>query len=182
MKQLMIVIDIQQEYIAEGRPFYIKGIAPSLKNAKSLIEAAREKQIPVWHIKHYRDGGDIFAQESAFSDFIPGFEPAAGEKTFIKNRYSCFSSPAFAEQLNQMQPEEIVVIGYGSSMCCLCTIIDGIHRGFKFTLIEDATASRSFPYANENEMHRAAIQILRQYANIVNTKELMNKLSSHTTA
>ena len=93
--------------------------------------------------------------------------------------YSCFSSKEFAEKIAKESPEEIIVMGYGSSMCCTCTIIDGLHRGYKFTLVEDATASRNFPHANEEEMHRSAINILRQYAKVILTKDLLFEMESN---
>ncbi len=71
------------------------------------------------------------------------------------------------------KPDEIIVIGYGSSMCCLCTVIDGIHRGYNFTVVADATASKHLASISEDEMHSSAINILSQYAKIKTTSELL---------
>ena len=174
---MILAIDIQNEYISEGRPFNIKSITASLNNAKSIIETARKQEIPVWHMRHEQEK-NVFVKGSLQSDFINDFKPASGELCFTKDMYSCFSSAEFTKRLAEENPEEIIIIGYGSSMCCTCTIIDGIHRGYHFTLIEDATASRSFPHATEEEMHRSAINVLTQYANIKNTNDLIFELEN----
>ena len=168
MKKIILAIDIQNEYITPGREFNIQEIKFSLNNAKLIIEAARNKNIPVWHMQHKQDK-NVFVRDTPLSDFIEGFEPIMNERSFVKNMYSCFSSDEFSKQLALEKPEEIIIVGYGSSMCCLCTTIDGIHRGYRFTLVEDATGSRGFPHADENEMHKSAYNILRQYANVVKT-------------
>lgn len=175
MKKIILAIDIQNEYITEGRPFNIKSIAKSLDNARGIIEAARKKNIPVWHVKHQQDK-NVFIKDSSLSDFIDGFEPLTNERLFVKDMYSCFSSKEFVSAVADESPEEIIIIGYGTSMCCTCTIIDGIHRGYKFTLVEDASASRSFTHATEAEMHRSAINILKQYAKIISANELISEL------
>jgi nicotinamidase-related amidase len=174
IKKLILVIDIQNEYISEGRPFHIKEIADSLNTAKQLIQSARDKNIPLWHIAHKQEG-KVFSKESELSGFIAGFEPQKEELVFIKDLYSCFSSKEFAEKVTTVQPEEIIIIGYGSSMCCLCTIIDGIHRGFNFTLVSDATASKACEDRSEKEMHQSAINILTQYAKIASAAEVIHE-------
>lgn len=172
-KKLILVIDIQNEYISEGRPFYIKDIADSLSKAKQLIQAGRENHVPIWHVAHKKDG-KVFSKDSQLSDFITGFEPVEGELVFIKDMYSCFSSEEFTQKISALKPEEIIILGYGSSMCCLCTIIDGIHRGFNFTLASDATASKPCGNISEKEMHQSAINILTQYAKIASVADVVN--------
>lgn len=175
MKKLILAIDIQNEYITEGRLFNIKGIKPSLDNARIIIDMARKNDIPVWHMRHEQEK-NVFIKGTHLSDFVDDFKPKSGEPHFTKDMYSCFSSSEFTKQLAEEKPEEIIIIGYGSSMCCTCTIIDGIHRGYNFVLIEDATASRNFLHATEEDMHRSAINILTQYAKIKNTNELISEL------
>jgi len=171
MKQLILAIDIQKEFITEGRQYHIRGIEPSLINAKKIISHARKNNIPLWFMQHQQDNR-CFIKNDPLSALIDGFEPKENELLFTKSMYSCFSSNEFSEKLAEANPEEIIIIGYGSSMCCLCTTIEGIHRGYRFTLIEDATASANFPHANEEEMHRSAYHILRQYAKVIKTADL----------
>ena len=176
--KIILAIDIQNEYITEGRPFNIRGIESSLYNARSIIETARKNGVPVWHVKHeqHEKNKNVFVKGAALSKFVDGFQPLQDEYCFTKDMYSCFSSDEFTKKMAEEKPDEIVIIGYGTSMCCTCTIIDGIHRGYNFTLIEDATASRGFPHATEEEMHRSAINVLTQYAKIQKTQELIQRI------
>lgn len=177
MPKLLLVIDIQNEYIVKGRPYYIEGIGPSLKNAKSVLEAARENGMTVWHMAHKQEG-NVFSKDSSLSNFVADFIAKEDEKIFNKKMYSCFSSSEFTAALNELKPEEIIVIGYGTSKCCLCTIIDGIHRGYKFTLVEDATAAKREENASEEVMYQSSLLILKQYANLVKSADLIPSLES----
>lgn len=181
MKRIILAIDIQNEYVTAGRDFNIMGINPSLENARSIIDAARKSGVPVWHMRHEQEK-NVFVKATNLSDFIDGFRPENDELHFTKDLYSCFSSLEFTERMAEEKPDEVIVIGYGSSMCCTCTIIDGIHRGYNFTLVEDATASRGFQHATEEEMHRSAVNVLAQYAKIVKTHELVAELVSSNQA
>lgn len=177
MKKIILAIDIQNEYIAEGRPYHIQGIGPSLSNIRKIMEGGRANGIPLWHMKH-EGNKNIFEKGTKLSEFIDGFNPLSNERWFIKDMYSAFSSTEFAKQLAEEKPDEIITMGYGTSMCCTCTIIEGIHRGYNFTLIQDATASRSFPHASEEEMHCSAINVLKQYAKVQTTSELIKTFES----
>ncbi len=173
MNQLILVVDVQKQYITEGNPFHIRGISHSLENGKKILAAARTHNIPVWHMRHKKENENL-----PHTEFILGFEPAQNEFSFTKQQYSCFSSKELTDKLAQVKPKEIIIIGYGSGMCCLCTIIDGIHRGYQFALVEDASASRDSGYAGEETMHISAINILKQYARIVKTNELISTMTT----
>lgn len=174
MKKIILAIDIQNEYITEESPFNIRGIQPSLDNAKSIIKLAREINVPVWHMRHEQEK-KVFVKGTVCAEFIDGFKPLQDEYHFTKDMYSCFSSSAFTKKLEEEKPDEIVIIGYGTSMCCACTIIEGIHRGYHFTLVDDATASRKFSHATEEEMHRSAINVSTQYAKVQKTQKLIQE-------
>ena len=88
--KVLVVIDVQREYVTPGRPFHIKSIGPSLENAKNMLTHARGEGWPIVHVRHLQDG-EIFNRESEFSDFVEGFAPQAGELEISKGNYSCFS-------------------------------------------------------------------------------------------
>src|SRR6185295_8607364 len=95
MKPILVVIDIQKEYVTEGRPYFINGIGPSLEKAKSVMATARAAGWELVHIRHLQKG-EIFSPESPYSGFVAGFEPAKGESEIVKGDYSCYSAPEFA--------------------------------------------------------------------------------------
>jgi ureidoacrylate peracid hydrolase len=166
----LVVIDVQREYTTYGRHFHIENIANSLKNAKTMLDYAREHAWPIVHVQHLQDGG-IFNRTSEFSNFIDGFYPREGERLAAKGKYSSFSSSAFSKFAEEYSDHELVVIGYGTTMCCLSTIVDGFHRGYKFALVEDACAARSSKRFSEQSMHEHAIAILEPFARIARTMD-----------
>lgn len=51
----LVIIDIQKEYTTPNRPFYLKGIEPSLKNAQTLLAMARSQHNwQIAHVQHLR--------------------------------------------------------------------------------------------------------------------------------
>lgn len=175
--KIVLAIDIQREYATDGRPYRISGIDASLPNARKVMEGARGAGVPVWHVRHVTDG-PVFAAGSEYIDFIPGFEPKNGEPVYTKALPSCFSSAELAQAVEAAKVKEIVVIGYNTSVCCICTIIDGMHRGYGFTLVEDAVASMAANGVSEADMHRSGVNVARQFARVMSTEEAMSGLRS----
>lgn len=161
----LVVIDVQREYITPGRGFHIAGIDHSLKNAKRMLDHARAQGWPIMHVQHLQDG-ELFNRTSEFSHFVEGFHQLEGEDVAAKSKFSAFSSPAFAKFAQDHADDEFLVIGYGTTMCCLSTIIEGFHRGHQFTLVEDACAARAAQAFSEESMHEHAVAILSTFARI----------------
>jgi hypothetical protein len=59
---------------------------------------------------------------------MPGFVPESGEPIAMKNDFSSYSSVQYRELLATSEGRDLYLIGYGSTMCCLATIVDGYHR------------------------------------------------------
>jgi nicotinamidase-related amidase len=169
--KVLVVIDIQKEYITEGRPFFIKSIRPSLENAKKVLNYAREKKWRIIHARHLQEG-NIFSKENEYSDYIPGFEPKDNELEALKNNFSCYSSLEFVKIMEQYKSDEIVIIGYGSTMCCLATIIDGYHRGYNMVFVSDASLAKSTLHFDEQSTHAYATDIISTFAKVISTKKL----------
>ncbi|MGZ3768268.1 MAG: isochorismatase family protein [Bdellovibrio sp.] len=173
MQKILCVIDIQKEYNTPDRPFYIQGIESSLNKALEVLNHARKNNWEVIHIKHLQPG-NIFNPESDFSEFINEFKPVKGESVCMKDNFSSFSSPAFTKILENKQNAEIYVIGYGSTMCCLSTIIDGYHRGYNFTFVSDASNAKPTSNLTSEVLHKSATEILQAFCKIRKTQDILN--------
>jgi ureidoacrylate peracid hydrolase len=55
-KLTLVLVDIQREYTTSGRPFHLRGIAPSLANCRLILEHARHLSWPVMHVQHVQEG------------------------------------------------------------------------------------------------------------------------------
>lgn len=135
-----------------------------------MLQFARQNQWPIVHVQHIQEG-DLFNAQSDLSDFVDGFSPLPGETHAKKGDYSSFSSPAFTEFVQAHADHEFVVIGYGSTMCCMSTIIDGYCRGHRFALMANASAALASEKFSETSMHEHAVEILRRFARIESTQD-----------
>lgn len=167
----LVIIDIQNEYVTPDRPFHIKSIDSSLSKAADVLAHARALGWPVVHVQHLQEEG-IFKRGTAHAAFIAGFQPLNGETLVEKQDFSSFSAAAFVEFAATHNDKTFVVIGYGSTMCCLATIVDGYHRGYRFEFIRDASAAKSAGGRTEQSMHDHAATILATYSTVIEAREL----------
>ncbi|SDX23548.1 Nicotinamidase-related amidase [Marininema mesophilum] len=170
-RNALVLIDIQREYVTEGRPFYIRSIGPSLENAKTMLEKARTEGWMVVHVRHLQEG-EIFNADSEFSDFVQGFEPRIGEREITKYKFSCFSSEEFSEMMDRLKEYRIHIVGYGSTMCCLSTIVEGYHRGHQMIFIHDASNAKEMDKFSEESHHAHATEIMATFADVATTQEI----------
>lgn len=175
MKNILILIDIQKEYITKNRPFYLNGINESLHNCKKILSMARDKNWEIAHVVHAKEGGKIFATNSEFTELVEGFEPIASERVFTKSLYSCYSDEAYAEYMRENKSNKIYIIGYNSIMCCLSTIIEGYHKGQNITFVQDASLAKSTKDFTEEDMHKHSVSIIETagFAEVINTADLL---------
>jgi ureidoacrylate peracid hydrolase len=166
----LVVIDVQNEYVSPGRKFHIRSIEPSLEKARVMLGFARSQKWPIAHVQHLQDG-DLFGRSNDTSKFIVGFAPSDGEVHAVKGNYSAFSSPAFVKFAADHADHEFIVIGYGTTMCCLATIVDGYHRGYRFALVEDACAAKATESRSEAAMHDHATAILAPFCRITRARD-----------
>ncbi len=169
---VVCMIDIQKEYTSEERSFFIPGIDVSLKQAHTLLVESRKKGCPIIHVKHLQTG-EIFNKESPYSDYVSGFEPLSGEHEIIKDNFSCFSSSMFTELLAQYSDRDIVIAGYGSSMCCLSTIIEGYHRGYRMVFAKDASSAKPTTVHTSTQVHQVMSDVLSTFARSMLVAEIM---------
>jgi nicotinamidase-related amidase len=172
-KRVLVVVDIQNEYITEGRAFNIRNIKSSLSKAGKLLEFARRSGWPIVHVQHLQEFG-LFQEGTELGSFIEGFEPQSEEVLAQKSNFSCFCSQAFVNFAETHKDKTFVVIGYGSTMCCLATIVDGYHRGYQFEFVRDASASKACGQLTEESMHEHAAAVLSTFATVLDTRELIS--------
>jgi ureidoacrylate peracid hydrolase len=163
--KVLVLIDVQKEYTATGRPFCLSGIEESLGKIKLCLEYARQNNYKIIHVRHIQDG-DIFSKNNCFAGFIEGFEPLENEDVITKSNFSAFTSDDFVNAIGSPD-KPMYIVGYGSTMCCLSTIVDGYHRGYNILFIEDASYAKKTVIAGEKDMHRFATEIIKNFAKVI---------------
>jgi ureidoacrylate peracid hydrolase len=176
MQKVLVLIDIQREYITPGRLFCLQGVESSLQQAKKLLAHARQHEWKIIHVRHVKVGAPIFSPDSEYTDFIEGFTPLEGEVVVSKSLYSCYSSSKFCQLMQGFKHDEVFIVGYNSIMCCLSTVISGYHLGHKLHVVKDAMLAKSTKHFTEQENHQFALSTIEAagYANCVSAEEVMS--------
>jgi ureidoacrylate peracid hydrolase len=168
----VVAIGLQKEYTTQGRPFYLRGIEPSVEKCRALIAEARRRGWSLVHVRHIQDGA-VFNAETPFATFIEGCSPLPSEIVFTKSKLSCYSNPGFGRLISKLKSRSIYIIGYGSTMCCLATAVEAQHRGQRLTFVSDASYARASKDASEAEVHKHATNIIGLYAKLATTEEVL---------
>ncbi len=129
-RTVLVVIDVQEAY--RGRTFEHERMQRAVR---TLIEAAKIFGVPVVATEQYPRGlGHIVPEiRGAFPDDTPIFE---------KMSMSCCNAPGFAEHLESLNREQILVCGIEAHACVNQTVHDLLDKGYVVHVAHDAISSR----------------------------------------
>ncbi|MFD7962878.1 isochorismatase family protein [Streptomyces zaomyceticus] len=137
----LIMIDFQNTY--RTGVMRLDGAEEALAAGARLLAAARAAGIPVVHVVN--DGGegtpyDIRAEIGAISDEVA---PVEGEKVVVKQFPDAFHATGLEETLKSLGVTgDLVVAGFMTHMCVLFTAQGAFNRGYRPTVVAEATATR----------------------------------------
>lgn len=175
IKPTLVLINIQREYITQG-PYFLEGIVPSLANCQNVLAHARRHSWSVLHVRHVTDGR-VFGGTRA--EPINGFASSFGEPVFVKTKISPYTNEQFKSVMLALRGSGVFVMGYGSTQCCLSTMVSGGALGLRHTFISDASWARArSSHVSEADSHRAAIDIIRIHGNVQTTAEVLAAFSA----
>ncbi len=131
MVQTLVLVDLQQEYIASPRVLALEETKGALANCRAALAHARAMGLPVAFAR-WIDRTPLFNKATRFSRWIEGFEPHGVDMIFERNRPSCYASADFAEVMSG-GGGSFVLAGFAGEAACLATAIDAFHRGHTVT-------------------------------------------------
>jgi nicotinamidase-related amidase len=168
----LVLVDLQQEYIAESRALALEDAPAALERCRIALEHARASGFPVAFLR-WIDNAPFFNPNSRFARWIEGFEPHGCDMIFERNRPSCYASREFAEFMGR-NGQPVVMAGFAGETACLSTAIDAFHRGHSFTYLQDASASHRLDNTDADNAHRAVGDIIRLYGEVLDTRSWVN--------
>ena len=182
---IVVLVDMQQEYLAKPRLLAISEIDRALDNCRKVLDHSRKTGLPVAFIRMLNDSA-FFNRATPFVRWIEGFEPCRNEMVFERSSPSCYSCEPFAAMVSQSRGG-IVLAGFAGESACLSTLIDAFHRNHKVTYLCDASASHSLEDMPAEEVQRAVSRISGVYADVCETTDWIaatspRKLSNGTNA
>ncbi|MFF1508312.1 isochorismatase family protein [Streptomyces sp. NPDC058326] len=138
----LIMIDFQNTY--RTGVMRLDEAEQAVAAGARLLAAARAAGAPVVHVVN--DGGegtpyDIRAEIGAISGEVA---PAEGEKVVVKQFPDAFHATDLEDALKDLGAGgDLVIAGFMTHMCVLFTAQGAFHRGYRPTVVAEATATRS---------------------------------------
>jgi nicotinamidase-related amidase len=168
----LVLVDMQQEYVAGSRLMALPHAAAALENCRAALDHARSKGFPVAFIRQFSRSA-YFNPATAFSGWISGFEPTGADMVFERENPSCYSSALFA-QFMEGCGGHFALAGFAGETACLSTAIDAFHRKHRFTYLADASASHGLGDLPAADVHEAVAGIVGVYGEIVTTRDWLD--------
>jgi nicotinamidase-related amidase len=166
---IVVLVDMQQEYLAKPRLLAISKIDRALDNCRRVLDHAREIGLPVAFMRLLNESA-FFNRATPFVRWIEGFEPYRNEMVFERSSPSCYSCEPFAALMNQSRGG-IVLAGFAGESACLSTLIDAFHRNHRVIYLCDASASHALEDVPADEIHRAVSKISGLYGEVYETTD-----------
>ncbi|TGV06724.1 cysteine hydrolase [Alcaligenaceae bacterium 429] len=141
-KRGLIVVDLQNEYLPTGK-LPLSGIEAAVANAARVIADARQKAMPVFHIRHEAtsETAPIFVPGSDGADIQTVVAPMTGEPVIVKHYINAFRETDLKQQLDAQGVDELVVVGAMSHMCVDAVVRAAVDMGYPVTVLHDACAT-----------------------------------------
>lgn len=187
----LIVIDMQNAFVAEGAPFETPGARTMLPRLERLIRFAREHSMPiVWTQSDHRPpyGGlmlrkfpliqeqhILWAGEPSFEMYPDMVQPQEGalEYRIVKHKFDAFFETNLDAILRYHSVNTVIVTGTATNACCESTARTAFMRDYQVAFPSDANAT--FDAA----MHEATLKNIELlFGRVMTSDELLSEMEA----
>jgi biuret amidohydrolase len=197
-KTALLVVDMQRGFLDPGEAMEVPPARQIIPQIRTLLDLFREKRLPVFFTEFtYSERASLLVGQlhpehrRALSGAQRGFglpsssclegeanvrvtaelAPQPGELVVTKFHYDGFNGTPLDAALRSRGVTHLVLTGTMTDICVLATIVGGMNREYRMTVVEDATATL-WP-----EIQRATLDIIRRaYARVMTAKQLAEEL------
>jgi nicotinamidase-related amidase len=181
-KTALLLVDFQNDYFQNGK-WPLAGTEAAVEKGAQLLEAFREKGLPVVHVRHEfpTDEAPFFAPGSEGAQIHTSVSAAEHEPVVTKHQINSFRDTNLKEILDSADVENLLIAGAMSHMC-----IDGTTRaandlGYQCAVAHDACATLDLEFNGTtvpaSQVHAAFMAGLGfAYAKVATTDELLSDL------
>ncbi len=153
------------------------------ENCRKILLAFREKQWPVFHVKHDSTNPASPLHPTKKGNTIhPLVQPINGEPIFAKNVNSAFIGTNLEAQLRAMGISELVMVGLTVEHCISTSVRMAANMGFAVVLVSDATAAfdkvgvNGKVYGADLIYHTELANLKDEFAQIMDTDTFLKSL------
>ena len=127
---VLLVIDVQEKLCRAMDSEVLKQLTG---NVSTLLEAAKELQIPVLVTEQYTRG---------LGETLPEIKEKLSVSAMEKMSFSCCGDEAFMKRLKELGRKQVIVTGMESHVCVLQTVLELLADGYHVHVVNDAVMSR----------------------------------------
>lgn len=167
----LVIIDIQNFYFPGGDLPLVEPVKAAIK-ANKVLEASRETNILVIHVKHNASSG------AEIYDLV---KPIDGEKVITKDKANAFVETDLLTYLKEHKIENLILCGMQTHMCLEAATRAASDYGFNCTVVEDACTTRDLTFnhvtVKAKDVHYSTLSTLKgTYADITTADEFIQNL------
>ena len=129
---LLVIVDMQIR-LTEVMP--VTDASLMLTHTDRLIKAAMALEVPVLVTEQNPKG--LGSTVADITDSLPQETPI-----FPKTGFSCCAAEGFCEILEQIQRNQIILVGQETHVCILQSALDLLSRSYQIHIVEDGVCSR----------------------------------------
>jgi nicotinamidase-related amidase len=141
MVSALVVIDVQQGMFA--MPQKLHDGEKTVERLSGVLQRARSKGVPVFHVRHESAGG--FERNTPGWFHHPAVAPRDDEPIIDKRRSSAFHETDFHARLQASGIDHLIIGGMQTQMCVESTIRGAVALSYKLTAIEDGHTTYDTP-------------------------------------
>jgi ureidoacrylate peracid hydrolase len=188
-KCALLVIDMQNSFLAEGALFEVPAGREIIPNIERLIAYAREHGIPViWTqsdntppgggliLDRYpiiRQSRALWRGDKSFELYPDMVQPLESEHRVVKHKYDAFHDTDLDTVLRNLRRDTIILTGVATEVCCESTARSAFFHEYKVAFLSDATAT------NDPKVHRSTCDRMdRFFARVLDTDEVVSILEA----
>jgi nicotinamidase-related amidase len=160
----LVLLDLQQEYIASPRLFAIPDVESALENCRAVLRHARRVGLPVAFLRLV-GRSPFFNPALSYSKWISGFEPLSSDMIFERSKPSCYASREFANVMTA-GGGHFVLAGFSGEAACLATVMEAFHRDHQVTFLADASASHGMDQIAPQSVHETVVQLIGLFGEV----------------
>ncbi|HXE89818.1 MAG TPA: isochorismatase family cysteine hydrolase [Terriglobales bacterium] len=185
----LIVIDMQNAFVAEGAPFETPRARAMLPRLERLIRFAREQRMPiVWTQSDHRPpyGGlmlrkfpiiqeqrVLWSGEPSFEMYPDMLQPQEGahEYRIVKHKFDAFFETDLDAILRYHNIDTVIITGTATNACCESTARSAFMRDYQVAFPSDANATF------DATMHEATLRNIELlFGRVMTTDQLLAEM------
>lgn len=178
MKKALLIIDVQNDYFANGKCQLYKPEA-ALCTIRKLLKKFRDQRLPVYYVQHISDiQANIFIPETRGVLIHSEIEPLDTEIVIIKHFPNSFYQTNLHDDLIKNEVTDLIVCGMMTHMCIDTTVRAAKDYGYKIKLISDGCATKDLDW-NGVKILADTIQnvfmasLNQKFADVITSDELL---------